>query len=117
MPPFIWLRQFSYATTLAADLERLLEPPLIRNEIRSIYVQSFPYHYQLNLVQTGSFPHSKVHMEDIMQMTTFFANIHDKDWSTQYPLSLPPAPSPPTSHSNFPFNTSLYCPNHTSMQI
>ncbi len=78
MPPFVWLCQFSYTISFTMDLEQLLKPHLTSNKIRSIYIQFFPHHYQLILVQASSFPHSTKHMEDIMQMTTLFANIHDR---------------------------------------
>ncbi len=79
MPPFEWLKQFQYAISLANDFERLLKPPLTRDKIRSIYAQSFPPHFRIALIEVGTYPHSSNHMDDIMDMTTAFANMHDQE--------------------------------------
>ncbi len=124
MPLFVCLRQFKFAISLATDLEQLLEPLLTGNEIRSIYIQSFPYHYRLDLVQASSFPHSNDHMEDIVQKTNFFASIHDIEmvkpippvlascsFSSHKPLvfTLPHGPSLPRPY----LHTDMDCCNST----
>ncbi len=102
MPPFEWLKQFQYAISLATDLERLLEPPLTGNKIRSIYSQSFPPHYRIALVEAGTYPHNTNHMDDIMAMTTAFADIYDRE------LTQPAPPIPPSGA--FPLNIPIDAP-------
>ncbi len=99
MLSFKWLKQFQYAISLATDLERLQEPPLTGNKIRSIYAQSFPPHYRIALVEAGTYPHSSNHMDNIMDMTTSFANMYDQELIQPAP-SIPPSRTYPLQHTN-----------------
>ncbi len=66
-----------------------MEPPLTGDEIRSVYVQSFPHHYRRDLIKTGAFPHSSDHMHDIGTMTEHFANIYNWELTQPGPI-IPP---------------------------
>ncbi len=90
--PFVWFKQFKYAISLATTLKRFMEPPLTGDEIRSIYVQSFPHHYCRDIIENGTYPHSSDYMQDIATMTKHFANIYNRELPHHPYLRSTPTP-------------------------